>query len=211
MTESSLPSVASGQSARGARPESRGDTALAWWRKHCHPQSGDPGTRARLRRARSSVEALRVVAAASLARQLGAVPKDSPAPDWRLRAAVDLARVLAHVQEHTAVHPMKAAGWKSFPRDRKESEAGEDRPVLSGARFRRLLETGDGEEKVAAFTRLIALLGGTIDVARLAADFLNWNHPTYGDRVREHWTFVYLAASDAAPALPSTDPEDAAE
>lgn len=185
-----------------------GRRALEWWRQHCHPVSGDPGTRARLRRARSRLDLLQISAAADLARRLRAVPPTRAAPDWLLHAALDLARVLAHVKEHELRHPMEAAGWKSFPRDRKESDAGADRPRLSGARFKRLLETGDGDEKVAAFTRLIALLDGAVNVERLASDFLMWNHPEHGDRVRERWAFHYFAAGSAAPAAPSIDAED---
>jgi CRISPR type I-E-associated protein CasB/Cse2 len=100
---------------------------------------------------------------------------------------------------------MRAAGWKSFPGDKKESEAGDDRPVLSEARFRRLLETGEGEEKLLAFVRLVTLLDGTVNVTQLASDFMSWNHPEYGERVRERWAFEYLAAGSAAPPLPPVD------
>lgn len=188
--------------------DSRGRRALVWWREHCHPVSGDPGTRARLRRARYRLDLLRIAPAADLARRLGAVPRMHAAPDWLLHAALDLARVLAHVKEHDPRHPMEAAGWKRFPGNRKESDAGEDRPLLSEARFKRLLETGDGDEKVAAFTRLVAILDGRVNVERLADDFLMWNHPEHGDRVREQWAFHYLAAGRSAPAAPSIDAED---
>ena len=66
-----------------------------------------------------------------------------------------------------------------------------------------MLETRDGEEKVAAFVRLIDLLDGKAKVDDLATDFLNWNHPVYGDRVRDRWAFFYYAAADAAPSLPA--------
>jgi CRISPR type I-E-associated protein CasB/Cse2 len=111
--------------------------------------------------------------------------------------------VLAHVKEHDATQPpMRAAGWKRFAGNRKESEAGDDRPALAEARFRRLLQTGDGEEKVAAFVRLIALLGQRVKIDDLARDFLLWNHPEVGDRIRERWAFFYYAAQDAAPPVP---------
>jgi len=208
VTAPSAPETTSEQELTAGSTDRRGLRALAWWRTHCHPMHGDPGTRARLRRARTHLDLLRVNAAVHLARQMGAVPRDRPAPDWKVTAALDLARVLAHVKEHDPRHPMRAAGWKSFPRDRKESEAGDERPLLSEVRFKRLLETGSGEEKVLAFTRLIALLDGRVNVAQVASDFLNWNHPDYGDRVRERWAFHYLAAGDAAPAAPPTHTED---
>jgi CRISPR system Cascade subunit CasB len=97
---------------------------------------------------------------------------------------------------------MQAAGWRSFPNDRRESDAGEDRPRLSEARFRRLLEVGSGEEQVAAFVRLVRLLDGEMNVAVLATDFLDWTDPVRGERVRSRWAFDYYAAGMAAPAVP---------
>lgn len=203
MTESETPFTS--KSASDASSPSR-NAALSWWSRLAHPASGDRASLARLRRARTPLEALGVRAAVELARRVGAAK--SHIPDWRVRAALDLARVLAHVKEHDSRHPMQAAGWKKFAGTRGESEAGEDRPLLSEARFRRLLETGDGEEKVAAFTRLIALMGDRINVQRLADDFLLWNHPTIGDQVREQWAFNYYHAFDAAPQAPPTSTED---
>jgi CRISPR type I-E-associated protein CasB/Cse2 len=181
-----------------------GDIALAWWRRLRDPAGGDPGSLARLRRGRSSLEAYAVRPAVILARRLGAARPD--ALDTRARDTLDLARVLAHVKEHDpSQHPMRAAGWRRFAGTRKESEAGDDRPRLAEARFRRLLETGDGEEKVAAFSRLVALLGDTVSVRDLANDFLYWNHPDFGDRVRERWAFLYYAAGEAMPEHATTD------
>lgn len=206
--------VAVANAATRASRDSRGARALGWWRRHCDPANvhADPATRARLRRARSHLDVLRITPAVVLARQMGAAPRDHPAPEWRMHAALDLARVLAHVREHDPRHPMQVAGWQQFPGDHTESDAGDARPRLSEARFRRLLETGEGEEKVLAFARLIALLDGKANVAQIASDFLDWNHPEHGDRVRERWAFFYLAAGNAAPpAVDSnsiTDPED---
>lgn len=189
----------------GAHP-SRAARAVTWWKAHCGSADGDPATRARLRRCRSTLDALAVPAAVDLARRLGAVRAGAESPDWLVRGTLDLARVLAHVREHDpAQHPMQAAGWKTFAGARRESEAGEDRPRLSEARFRRLLQIADGEEKAAAFTRLVALLDGRADVGRIAEDFLLWSHPERGERVREQWAFIYYAAGSAAPAAPSTD------
>lgn len=199
--EATPPAAAPRRGASGAR-------ALAWWERLRDPKRGDPATLAQLRRSRSALDALTVRAAVSLARQLGAARAD--AADYRTRAALDLARVLAHVKDHDRVdHPMRAAGWKRFAGDRKESDAGDDRPVLAEGRFRRLLLTGEGEEKVAAFTRLVALLDGKVKVDDLANDFLSWNHPEWGERVRERWAFLYYAAADAAPLPPPTDASDA--
>jgi CRISPR system Cascade subunit CasB len=210
---SSVPPTPDGSATAG----STGAKALDWWRRYCDPASEkvDQAIRARLRRARSHLDVLRVNPAVELARRLGAAPRAHAAAPWRVYATLDLARLLAHVKAHDEQHPMRAAGWKSFPGDKKESDAGEgERPKLSEARFKRLLETGDGEEKLLAFARLVTLLGGTVNVAQLASDFMTWNHPEYGDRVRERWAFEYLAAGSAAPPAPPVDAistEDAGE
>jgi CRISPR type I-E-associated protein CasB/Cse2 len=151
-----------------------------------------------------------VRAAVALARRLGATGPD--APDARMRDAIDLARVVAHVKEHREDRIMHAAGWKHFAGDRKEADAEKDRPKLSEARFRRLLETGGGEERVISFVRLVRLLDHTINVRNLAEDFLALNHPRKRDRVREQWAFDYYAAGLAAPsatAIDSSNAEDA--
>jgi CRISPR system Cascade subunit CasB len=210
------PSTAPPTPDGSATSSSTGANALDWWRHYCDPASEkvDPAIRARLRRARSHLDVLRINPAVELARRLGAAPRMHAAPPSRVYAALDLARLLAHVKAHDEQHPMRAAGWKSFPGDKRESDAGAERPKLSEARFKRLLETGEGEEKLLAFARLVALLDGTVNVARLASDFMIWNHPEYGERVRERWAFEYLAAGSAAPPAPLVDTistEDAVE
>lgn len=201
----------------GAPPRegvSAGARALDWWNRLRDPRSGDPGVLARLRRCRSGLDAASERAAVDLARRLGAFGRTSS--EQRIADALDLARVLAHVKKHDPMqHPMRAAGWKSFAGSRKESDAVNDRPRLAEARFKRLLETATGEEKVSAFTRLIALLGQTVNVEDLANDFLYWNHPDHGDRVRERWAFLYYGAYQAMPldgaqeeSLTTTDTED---
>lgn len=205
--------------AAAKRPrKTRGDIAYEWWRALADPKQGDPGTLARLRRCRAPVDAATIMAAVALARRLGALRAETRANDPRVDVALDLARVLAHVREHADERPMRAAGWKSFAGDRKESDAGEDRPRLAEGRFRRLLQTGAGEEQVTAFIRLVDLLGASVNVRALAPDFLDWSHPERGPEVRRRWAFDYYAASSAAPPERSTasdtlptDDEDAAE
>lgn len=180
---------------------------LDWWTLHCDPREGDPGTRARLRRCRSTVDALSIPAAVSLARRLGTVREGTPENDRRLATALDLSRVLAHVTAHSPERLMRAAGWLSFPGD-SPKESGENRPRLAEVRFRRLLETGSGEEQVSAFVRLIALLDGVVNISQIAEDFMSWSHPYRGDRIRQRWAFDYYAAGIAAPADSSTDEDD---
>lgn len=169
-----------------------GDTAAAWWRRNCDPVLGDPATRARLRRCRSAQEAITIPAAIALARRLAPA---ACASDERVERALGLTRVLAHVTRNVPERAMRAAGWQSFPSDKREVEAASERPRLSEARFRRLLLTGRGEELVTAFTRLLALLGGETNVRSLAEAFWYWD-----DKTKRCWAFDYYAASVAAPA-----------
>lgn len=158
------------------------------------------GASARLRRCRSTVDALTEPAAVGLARRLGVLHERSRHDDDAVRAALDLARVLAHVTTHSGQQRvMQSAGWKQFPGERRESDAGEIRPVLSEARFRRLLTTPTGEPLVAAFIRLVRQLKGVVNVTELANDFRNWGDPERGPGVRQKWAFDYYAAGVSAP------------
>ena len=180
--------------------------AYDWWRG----LQNNNGARARLRRCRSSSEALMEPAAINLAQRLGALTERARSDDFAIRSALDLARVLAHVKENEpGRRVMQQAGWKKFPGDRKESDAGDQRPDLSEIRFRRLMTTEPGEPLVAAFTRLVRQLEGKVNVTQLARDFRRWSHPTFGPQVRQQWAFDYYAAGLSAPRQldPSTDDE----
>jgi len=145
-------------------------------------------------------------AAIQLATRLGVLNARSRASDDRVPAALDLARVLAHVKEHDGrKRVMQSAGWKTFAGDRNESDGGDDRPRLSQARFRRLLATSGGEPLVVAFVRLIRLLeDGKVNVVELSNDFLGWTDPTRSAGVRRRWAFDYFAAGVAAPQTSGT-------
>lgn len=205
MTDPAAPAPAA-LDAPPEKPRGTGGEALDWWRYYCDPghPKYDPGTRAQLRRCDSPVDAAAIPAAVNLARRLGAFADD--ADDQRVKTALDLARVLAHVREHAPGPPMRAAGWERFG-DWDKADA--RRPVLSEVRFRRLLTTGPGEEQVAAFVRLIALLDGAVDVAILGAHFLDWSHPSRGERVRRQWAEDYFAARVPRPASVSPSPSPA--
>ncbi len=171
-------------------------------------KKGNPGERARLRRCHSRSSALAEPAAIQLAQRLGLLTATSRADGEAIGAAIDLARVLAHVKEHTGKkRVMQSAGWKTFAGNRKESDAGADRPLLSETRFRRLLTTEGGEPLVAAFTRLIRQLNGEVNVTDLANAFLSWTHDTRGQKIRNTWAFDYYAAGNPASTNTETPTE----
>lgn len=167
--------------------------ARSWWMRVCSPARGDPGARARLRRCRDRVESFMSPEALQLARTLVPTREDGE----QLGAAMDLARVLSHIKADSREHPMRAVGWAVFPRD---DAPGGDRPRLAPNRFKRLLQATDGEERVDAFIRLIALLDGQANVAEITDAFHWWNHPD--GRVRQQWAFIYYNAANAAPVAP---------
>lgn len=180
-----------------------------WWNSVCHPEKGNAQARAKLRRARSPQEALMIPSAVRLAVMTNVVDDTS---SRRFSDALDLARVLAHVGKDTSMHPMRAAGWKDFPRD-AAAEQTMERPKLSELRFRRLVLVS-GEERVSAFVRLVALLDGTVNVVELAYAFRWWDDPD--NDIKQRWATEYYAIHKGATTTPqqsssSPTPTEASE
>jgi CRISPR system Cascade subunit CasB len=171
-----------------------GVVALKWWASLTDSQHGDRGALAQLRRCEQAIEALTIPAAIVLARRLAHCNLDE-----RFTDALGLAIVLAHVKEHDPQRSlMRAAGWSSFPGDRKNLGSGTERPVLSELRFRRLLQT-TREDRIPAFVRLVRMLGAKVNIVDLAESFLFW-----GDKRRQKWAFDYFAAGASAPISTET-------
>lgn len=59
---------------------------------------------------------------------------------------------------------------------------------VSGLRFRRLLKVNNREELFIAMTRVIVLLGGTVNLQSLAQSVYFWN-----DKTRKDWAFEYYS------------------
>lgn len=132
-------------------------------------------------------------AAIDLARRLGALEHEQ-----RLRMALQMACVLAHVKED-------APGQRLMI---PLGHAAGDPPRLARARFTRLLRSTPDELPVA-LVRLIRLAGGSADVEELGQAMLRWVHEGSREQQRRRWAFDYFAASIAAPdADPdTTEPE----
>lgn len=64
---------------------------------------------------------------------------------------------------------------------------------VSGLRFRRLLKVKEQEELFTSMTRIIALLGGMVNLQSLAQSVYRWNDP-YAD-IRKKWAFDYYSKS----------------
>ncbi|MEW6593571.1 MAG: type I-E CRISPR-associated protein Cse2/CasB [Thermodesulfobacteriota bacterium] len=61
---------------------------------------------------------------------------------------------------------------------------------VSGLRFRRLLKVKDQGELFSPMTRVVALLGGVVNLQSLAGSLYYWN-----DRTRKQWAFEYYSQS----------------
>ncbi len=61
---------------------------------------------------------------------------------------------------------------------------------VSGLRFRRLLKVKKREDLFTAMGRVIALLGGAVNLQSLANNLYYWN-----DRTRKQWAFEYYTKS----------------
>ena len=67
-------------------------------------------------------------------------------------------------------------------------EGNKDKAKVSGLRFRRLLKVKDQEELFTSMGRIIALLGGAVNLRSLAQSVYFWN-----DRTRNRWAFDYYS------------------
>jgi len=163
-----------------------GEIARRWW-ESLQPdrdagRKGDAGALARLRRA-SLIEAMSEETVVRLHRALGLPRQQFP------RAAL-VACVLSHARDHERRLSVARAG----------GQTGEENGVLSALRFRRLLTIRGEEDCAIAFRRLVALLGGKVNVADLGKSLLDWNDEERGDKCRTRWAFDYFDAGAAAPA-----------
>jgi CRISPR system Cascade subunit CasB len=86
---------------------------------------------------------------------------------------------------------MREVGWSQFP----SGGAGEERPRLSEARFRRLLRAEVNDDLPDQLIRLVRLAKGRVAVSSLARDFMHWN-----DKTRQRWAFEYFNAGQSAPS-----------
>jgi CRISPR system Cascade subunit CasB len=161
------------------------DVWVSWWYQYIdqNPRkdrpNGDPAVRASLRRCHTWSDAMSVAAAHDLARRVGADPAES---EYRVIQVFSVARVLAHVTAHRAERLMDRAGAPA------DGVRGDDKnPIVSSARFRRLMSSEPGDELADQIIRVLAQLKGECNVAALAKDLMYWN-----DRTRLHWSFQYF-------------------
>ena len=179
-------------------PNDRRDyNAATWWRdlqpdpvrKNPGDRAGDRAALARLRRCATIAEAMQEPATLALFRRLSAT-QHSDLPTIALTAAV-----LAHVRTDSA----KTAPGQHVARQVGPTSLDEpNTATLKPLRFRRLMEA-EGEDRLAAFRRLVAIAGGTLPVQDLAAALLDWSESRRIRWVFDYWNPVAPAATTASP------------
>ncbi len=172
--------------AKSGKPD-RFTVAKRWWESLQPSKSGDGsaggGNRAalaRLRRCSTWFEAAAEPETAHLFRRIG------QHDERRLPRIAVLAVVLAHVRTE---EPSKLASSVG-PENGTEENA-----KLKPLRLRRLLSATADDEILTAFRRLVALKGGTANVADLTRNILNW----HDEKTRMRFAFDYWQAGAAAP------------
>lgn len=179
------------ETGSSVRPGKSGG-AKAWWESVQPSKNGDGrtgggnrGALARLRRCSSWIEAAAEPETALLFNRIG------QGQVKRLPRVAVLAAVLAHVRADETSKVASSIG----------PQGGDDATArFSPLRLRRLLTTEGDDAILTAFRRLVALKGGTADVANLATLILNWDN----EKTRMKFAFDYWQAGQAAPADGST-------
>jgi CRISPR system Cascade subunit CasB len=169
--------------------------AVAWW----HDLQPDPGQKrpgnraalARLRRCATVTEAMQDPEAINLFRRCGGSgPHDLP-------LAGLTAGVLVRVRTDDPAHPRIARHLGPDNTDKPETA------LLKPLRFRRLLDAETPDERLIAFRRMVALAGGTVHVASLAAALLDWNESRKTRWIYDYWNAGQpLAVAEMKDSVP---------
>lgn len=143
----------------------------AWWQA----LDANRGDRAELRRCATLTD---VVFTSAYHRLRLAVGKYGPVNDNALALVAGLAaRVKMDVTENTLAEQMATGKSDGSAR-------------VSGLRFRRLLKVKEVDGLFSAIGRVVALLGGAVNLQSLANSVYFWN-----DRTRKQWAFEYYSKS----------------
>lgn len=190
------------------------DVIRQWWRALDSEKRGSPtiglfkslGKKelAELRRAENLTSVMLNRAYQYLAQMLPKYDKDGK--DGLALAA----GMLAHVKTD-------AGDGLSLARCMGLPKAGSNDPCVSQLRFERLQTTHNPDEFLSTAVRVIKMLGGTLDVRKLADDVLVWADETLNEnrpnklanQIRVRWaTDYYLASKRQESAVPSDISEE---
>lgn len=156
---------------------------------HDRTRSVSRAARARLRRCAEPLDAFAERGAHEL---LDATREARTADDAympREEEILALAPLLAWVEEHD--------GARSLPAQLAQTrESGQDRPMLSELRFKRLL-SANGPELFTELRRALQLIGKRANVLSLAEAACDWNLEHRGADLRRRWAYDYYSSLPA--------------
>lgn len=144
---------------------------VVWWRE----LDNNRGERAVLRRCRTLTE---VVFSPAYHRLRLALSRFGYVNDDGLALVAGLAARIRPNSEGCSIAEQMAT-----PKD-----GSKDKARVSGLRFRRLLKVKEQGELFTSMTRIIALLGGNVNLQSLAQSVYFWN-----DITRKNWAFEYYS------------------
>ena len=144
---------------------------IAWWQSLCDNR----GDRAELRRCSTLAEVAFTPAYHKLRLSVGKFGQVHA--DGLALVAGLAARVKSNVTADTLAEQMATGKSDGSAR-------------VSGLRFRRLLKIKDREELFTAMGRVVALLGGAVNLQSFANSLYYWN-----DKTRKQWAFEYYTKS----------------
>jgi len=149
------------------------------------------GDRAQLRRAATLEEAALAPAFYRMLQSLR-LPEQDLTPE-ALKALAALAMIAARVDTNLSSRRLGLS---------LGTQTGKKDPEVSEARFRRLLESADLEERLAILRRLVALIDKTVDLREIAAVLLDWNADRRRQLAYDYYT-GFGPASDSKEEFPS--------
>lgn len=163
------------------------NTVKEWW----DALDKNPGGRAMLRRANSTVEAATLLPTLDLIQRIPHARSEEG-----FKSACNLARILAWIKEDDSQSLIQIVGWPEFPSDNSSSDS---RPKLSDVQFRRLMRVETQEGMATMLIRIIRLADGRASIRMLARDFTDWSIGYKRETVRTRWAYTYYNAVAASP------------
>jgi CRISPR system Cascade subunit CasB len=188
-----------------ARPYDDQAEAAARWLASLRPRTingrsipGDRAALAKLRRSSCAMDAVAEPVTADLFKQINFERTDRNL----LRCAV-IAAVLAHVG---GTRPDSIARSIGTPRAGDGSTA-----LVTPLRLKRLLAAREPDDVLIAFRRVVARLGGEVNVKDLARQILAWTDEERGDISRTQFAFEYHGAGQFGPGADDTPATETAD
>lgn len=167
----------------------KGGDGYTWWAEMTTPNAAGKiarkGDRAELRRCKSPSDVMLLPAYHRLWWKATEANVARHTKDSSQEAAMAfVAGILAHVSENSTA----SLGTTMAVKDG-------DNSVVSGLRFRKLLEIHDTEQLYVTMIRIVRMLGRTAPLGAMADDLMRWNNEKYRDDVRKKWARDYYSTN----------------